>query len=492
VNKKVYSPIAGIASLPRKRRLVATITLLLVLGFVATSMVSYMVSGDTLRDQIRSSDLPLTSDNIYSDIQNDLLPPILVSATMAQDTFLRDWALNGEKDTSKIIKYLSEVRSHNDAISAFFVSDKTRNYYHPTGIIKQVSTKDARDGWYFRVRKMASEYEINVHADQANANTLTVFINHKVYDYHEHFIGVTGVGLKATQMLNKIDHYETRYHREIYFVDSQGFVVLEADTNNKSPRNIADVPGLDRIADQALSTITGTWTYMRGGESMLLNTRYIPKLDWYLFVEQPEGAVTRTVRHTFYFSLAIGLSIAALVVVLTYLTIQGYQRHLERMATTDNLTGVTNRHGFEMLADPWLRHRSHEGIPDSVIMLDLDQLKQINDRHGHLTGDQVIREVARLARDALRSNDLICRWGGEEFVVWLRGCCLDDAMAIAEKIRKAIRARRFSDQDVAVTASIGVVEHRLGDSLEQTLGRADRAMYDAKDQGRDRTRTVES
>ncbi|HSH43894.1 MAG TPA: sensor domain-containing diguanylate cyclase [Arenicellales bacterium] len=478
--------------MPRKRRLVLSVSLLLVLGFVATSLGTYLVSGSALREQIVTSGLPLTSDNIYSDIQNDLLPPILVSATMAQDTFLRDWVLGGERDVSKIIKYLTEVRARNNTITAFFVSESTRNYYHPTGIVETVDRGEPSDKWYFRVREMEPDYEINVDQDQANRFSLTVFVNYKVFDYEENLIGATGVGLEATTMLERIDSYEEHYDRDIYFVDPDGLITLQAGSDNGAPGLIQDRAGLADIAADILDTERGKWEYRRGGETILLNTRYIPELDWFLFVEQAASTAISPVRRAFILSLGLGLAIAALVVVLTQLTLNRYQRRLERMATTDNLTGIANRHGFEMLAESYAEDRSGAGLPNSVILMDLDQLKQINDRHGHMTGDTVIREVAELARGLLRSSDVICRWGGEEFVIWLRDCALDDAVKLAERMRERIREHRFAGGTVRVTASLGVVQHQVGETLDSTLRRADRAMYEAKTQGRDRVQTSAS
>jgi len=473
----------------RKRRLVAVITILLVAGFVTTSLAAYLVSGRALREQIQSSGLPLTSDNIYSDIQNDLLPPILVSATMAQDTFLRDWVLNGEEDISRIIRYLTEVRARNNTISAFFVSEETRRYYHPTGIVESVTREDPTDEWFFRVRGMEDDYEINVDYDQANEFSLTVFINYRVYDYNDNFIGVTGVGLNAASMLDRLDRYEDRYERQICFVSPAGEVILRAGDRNVKTDHLQDIPGLAELADRILDTDAGRWEYSRDGETILLNTRYIPELDWYLFVEQPAGAATAPVRRAFFLNLGVGLGIALLVVLLTHFTIQAYQRRLERMATTDQLTGAANRHGFQLLSEA--ADRAARG-QDSLILFDLDRLKEVNDRHGHLVGDQVIREVADIARELLRSSDVLCRWGGEEFVVWLRGCTTRHACEIAEKMRTTIRAHRFTAEALAVTASFGIAAHRPGENMERSLGRADQALYRAKRNGRDQAEVSDS
>ena len=97
----------------RKRQLIFLLSLILVVGFLATSLVSYFVSLSSLRNQITSSSLPLTSDNIYSEIQRDLLRPIFISSLMANDTFFRDWVLDGERDAAQVTKYLKEIISRS-------------------------------------------------------------------------------------------------------------------------------------------------------------------------------------------------------------------------------------------------------------------------------------------------------------------------------------------------------------------------------------------
>ncbi len=475
-----------------KRRLVLVVTSLLVVGFVATALASYFVSKASLREQIIHSGLPLTSDNIYSEIQKDLLPPIFVASMMAQDTFLRDWVLGGEHDLGQITHYLTEVRRRYHTVSAFFVSERSHHYYHPAGILKDVSAADPRDKWYFRVRKMQPEYEINIDPDQANHGTLTVFINHKVYDYNGKFIGATGVGLKVSAMLSRIEQYEKRYGRSIYFADRQGNITLDADRRTDDTRNLRSIPGIEGIADRILASDHGSFSYQRNGEEVLLNTRFIPEFGWYMLVEEGEGMVTAEVRHALILNLVVGLSVALVVALLIHFTIIGYQRRLERMATIDPLTGIATRQAFEMLAEQSIRETTREREAVSLIFFDIDHFKEVNDRHGHLVGDEVLKGVVELARGALRAADVVCRWGGEEFVLWLRSCTRADAEALAEKVRAAIEAHAFSTADEAfhVTVSLGVTEYRPGESVAQTLDRVDDALYAAKERGRNRVEAV--
>jgi hypothetical protein len=209
-----------------RRSMIILLSLLLSSGFFATTLFGYFVSKEAIRSAIIGQDLPLTSSNIYSEIQRDLVRPVLISATMAHDTFLRDWVLKGENDVTEMARYLAEVKVRNKAFSSFFVSEKSGNYYTGEGVLKQVKEGEARDDWYFRVRDMKDDYEINVDPDLANRDALTIFINYRVFDFDERYIGATGIGLTLDSVRHLIREYQTRFKRTIYFTDADGKVIV--------------------------------------------------------------------------------------------------------------------------------------------------------------------------------------------------------------------------------------------------------------------------
>ena len=141
-----------------RHKLIFLIIAILATGFIATSLVSYHVSRLSIHNAIVDSTLPLSSDNIYSEIQKDLIRPIFISSMMASDTFLRDWVLDGEAEVDKISRYLQEVQTQYGAFVTFLVSDRTSNYYYGKGILKQVKPGEERDVWYYRVREMQNPY----------------------------------------------------------------------------------------------------------------------------------------------------------------------------------------------------------------------------------------------------------------------------------------------------------------------------------------------
>ena len=154
----------------------------------------------------------------------------------------------------------------------------------------------------------------------------------------------------------------------------------------------------------------------------------------------------------------------------------------------DALTGLPNRRSFLESWEEALQRSRRSGQPISVALGDLDHFKRINDTQGHACGDAVLRAVAQAIRSSLRAQDVVSRWGGEEFMLLLPDTDLAGAGHVAESTRLAIRALRVEHPGswFQVTVSLGVCEHRPGRSMEETIAEADAALYQAKQQGRDR------
>jgi diguanylate cyclase (GGDEF)-like protein len=478
-----------------KAKLIIVLCLLLSIGFLATTLVSYYVSRDAIRNSIQSTELPLTSDNVYSEIQKDLIRPILISSMMARDTFLRDWVVAGERDPDQMTRYLNEIMSHYGAVTSFFVSDSSSTYYSTKGILKTVRPDEERDAWYYRLRGMSEPYEINVDPDLANRDTLTIFINYRVFDYQKRFIGATGVGLTVDTVNRLIDDYQQRYGRTIYLVDSHGKITLSGKTASANrdvpsppPSSIHDIDGLGSQAAAILKAGSGSFAYQSQGHGYFLNVRYIPELKWHLFVIKQEDQALGTIQHTLYLNLLLCLAITLIVLLIVHLSINHYQRRLETLATTDHLTGLANRHALDLLLDQQTRDASRQGTPMSAIMFDIDHFKTLNDGRGHLAGDEVLRGIAATLKGGLRASDIACRWGGEEFLVILTNTDLAAASKVACDLRERIEKARyeFDGSPLLITISAGVATYRREESRESFVARTDALLYQAKHEGRNR------
>ncbi len=158
-------------------------------------------------------------------------------------------------------------------------------------------------------------------------------------------------------------------------------------------------------------------------------------------------------------------------------------------ARTDYLTGVYNRrHFFDLAAHAFDVSRRY-GHPLSVMLFDVDHFKQVNDSWGHQIGDEVLKTVARIARDQLRDADVIARYGGEEFIILLPESSARQAVIVAERVREGVAAHGIDTGTgmVRVTISAGIADAVTEDALDGLIQRADRALYEAKESGRNRT-----
>jgi diguanylate cyclase (GGDEF)-like protein len=161
-------------------------------------------------------------------------------------------------------------------------------------------------------------------------------------------------------------------------------------------------------------------------------------------------------------------------------------RQLRDMAMTDTLTGAANRRSANDFMEKEYRRSQNENLPLTVIMLDVDKFKNINDTYGHEQGDEVLKVITHIAKSQLRETDLLVRWGGEEFLVVAPNTDADAGLALAETIRCAIEQAPIEGCN-GVTVSMGVSQVAAGERIEDALGRADTALYRAKETGRNRS-----
>lgn len=162
-----------------------------------------------------------------------------------------------------------------------------------------------------------------------------------------------------------------------------------------------------------------------------------------------------------------------------------FEEELARLAKTDPLTGVWNRREGERLLATDLADSRRYQPATSLLMVDLDHFKVINDTHGHHAGDRVLRELTGRLTGNLRDSDVLVRWGGEEFIILMRHCTIADALAVGEKLRALVAATPFEGVGT-VTVSIGAAELEAEDDITSWLARADQGMYEAKRAGRNR------
>lgn len=218
---------------------------------------------------------------------------------------------------------------------------------------------------------------------------------------------------------------------------------------------------------------------IRGGVSIL-----VPAAEMILRMSQN----ARQKAMDFLVSAGLLLAIIYSLTWKLFVRLDEVQRRLRRIAITDDLTGLRNRrHIMEQLENEYQR-ALRSGSPLSLMIIDIDNFKKINDQYGHLVGDEVLKAVADEMNQSLRTYDLLGRIGGEEFLIASPGSALEDAATLAERIRKKIKARKMGSKqnEIYITISAGVTSLDPQDAqVNVLLVRADEALYQAKRNGRD-------
>lgn len=474
-----------------RNKLLAALLLILTCAFIGGSGLNYQITKSAVHREIVQNDLPLTMNNIYSDLSAELVRPILVASSMAADTFLKDWVMNGEQDTSQVQKYLFEINEKYGFLTSFFISSLTSNYYHFKGTHKTISYSDDHDVWYFKFISSEKEYDLDVDNDEATDNILTVFINYRVVDHLGHLLGVSGVGVQVESIASLISSYQEKFNRTVYLTDASGVIQIHEDISLVDKLNIQEMEGLGKYAELILSDSSGlkNYTYIKDNEKIALNVRYIEELDWYLYVEQSETVALRTARMNFLRSIGIGFCASAFILMLTLGTLNYYQGRLEKLVETDEMTSLANRRKLERVFEGNVYLQSRTKKTFCIILMDLDGFKNVNDMLGHVEGDNVLIRIAATMNNIVRPTDTLARWGGDEFAL-LAGADVQVAIEIAERIRKEVETIDWpagtvlsDDPRRRITISCGVAEYNDKDSLDTLLKRADTALYKTKGYG---------
>jgi len=462
-------------------KFIILVTGLLLALSLSISFLNYNKSVDEAYKNLKQSSLPLSVDNIYSEIQKTIVQPTLIASMMANDTFLKNWILKKPHKPELISNYLNNIKKKFGVLHTFLVVDDGLNYYTESGLLETISSENEKDRWYFEFRNNRRISEINLDTNFRLDNSMILFMNYKIFDQSRSYIGTTGVALKTVSINMLLKSFETKYKFKVYFIDENGQSVLKGKGSSKL------IDSLDvQLRQSFLKNELKLVNYQRDGTNYALKIKYIPELNLYLVVEANIDDFTEGVNRAFFLNLLISLGITVLVVGLIVHIISKYNKRLEFDVYHDSLTKLFNRRHFIDHYETQLNHLFDENESHVVISIDIDNFKSINDQYGHLIGDKVLQEIANILDENVRKSDIAARWGGEEFAVMLFHTDANSALKVAEKLRLQIEtsSKLHSYVTEGVCASLGVTIIINREPLDQVMHRADMALYQSKNKGK--------
>jgi len=464
------------------------ISIIILVGFLTVGLSTYAIYSKLIKEDVLNIS-KLTASNIYGEIGNELTKPIFVSLTMANDSFLKSW-IKEESTTSDLQKHREDLQSYLLGIkskylydSVFLVSDLSKVYYHYEGINKTVTPEDEHDDWYFDYINGDLIYDLDVDTDQANQNRLSVFINCRILDDEKNVLGVTGVGLEIKHVQALLNSFEAEFQLKSMLFSRDGTIQIHSDGTNTDAANLFESTILQENRERILNNLSGfeVVEFTNDPYDGYYITKYIEDLDWYLMVKKDTSQLAASLNTQIYRIGLIYLIVTTFVLLLANRIITKHRLEMLALNKTDTLTKLMNRRGFNDRVGDLINNRK-DTSSTYIFVFDIDSFKNINDRFGHLVGDNVLYQIGELATTFVGERGNISRWGGDEFAGFLQ-CEHTEVIQLLDQFFQELRIHGELSP-YGITISLGIIKYHPTDSAESLIHRADQALYKAKDLGK--------
>jgi len=297
------------------------LTAAIVLLLIGVSLISYNIARNLYTEKVVKDELPLAVSNVAGEIGYAIDKIINTSYQMTKNDYLLKWIDEGEpKDgLATLFNYNTDLMKAFNLSTAMFVSDKTLNYYTNDKILKQLSKDNPRDSWYFDVKNGKEVNSLNIQVSEATGS-LTLYVNSKV-EKDGKFYGVSAIGMNLDDIVNLVTSKTMGEGSKFLMVDSSGIVKIEK-SDRVGKVNVKDVLGKEKF-DVLMNKNGGVIRHFNGTRNLIIGSKYIPSLDWYLFGEMDEDVLLKDL-HTLFYS-AIGVILAAIIIsVIVSLLMSSY------------------------------------------------------------------------------------------------------------------------------------------------------------------------
>ncbi len=454
------------------------IALLLSIG-AALSYTTYKAIDNIVADQSRIQQQAMSP--VFKLVRDELLRPLYISETFASSIDSTIEMAAAEIDEEALLRQLKKMEADLD-LMFFVASERTRKQYFSNG-----TTLDLVEGevaWYFE----AKEAELDFMADLGQVGDVHLFFDVKMYGPNREFLGYVGVGKPIKLFLDTFDRYKALYGYDFLFVNDKNEIILTSLPDLVvTDAYIPTLESLEGFRSDVSGPSYDSEIVQVQEKDFLISEYGIEELGWRLLLLVPLQARQAQITRTF-----LTNSLAAVVIVLLlagafWYVLLLYKGNIRRKLELDQLTGLPNR-GYLQRRFDQLRQT---GADICAIIIDLDHFKSINDQYGHDAGDRVLKAAADVFRQQMRDEDIISRWGGEEFVMLIPAASIEMGESVAERARRNLESMEVEvRQDrLSISASFGVAFGSTRDeTLSEILARADDVLYQAKQKGRNQVR----
>lgn len=452
----------------KKNRIILLSAIIFFFGFFIINYVHFRMSRRVFSANLTGSVLPACADTVVGKINGVKEKYSLANRLIADSVDLSRFRVNGREDADRILDFVRRKRIELGAKNVGLVFLETDTYYDSFGQILELDYSSDRDSWVQDFLDAPETDRFSLYDPDNSVELYSFFFDSKIVSDAGELSGIIGTGISLDSFSLNIAG-EKRKTRML-FAEPDGELRLPLDYRGRS---FFDEYNLDGPAE---SLGDGShYLAEKGGSTLMLYIRFIPEIERYLIIEHDITDSYKDLQRQSIITFAAGMVFSLLLVTLNHILVSRAGRKLSIKGYTDSLTESYNRHFLE----EYFGRSNRNQRQISLMTLDIDHFKEVNDNLGHLAGDFILKEVSRLAKNQIRDEDFIVRWGGDEFVIVVH-TGIQRALDISERIRARI------EQESSVTVTIGVVEMRDNEDFTTALSRADQAMYRAKHEGRNK------
>lgn len=486
------SPIERVSSV--RLKLIAAFTSLFTITFIFVSLAGYIISKSVISKDIDTQAMEVMTGHA-AEIEQWVkrMLSIINSYSHLIERVIPDNSINSEilgnygRDSFSDLYYGSS--------SGKFISGK--RWKPPAGYDPRVRP------WYITALKSGKTVMCDVYID-LETDSSAVAVASPVYGKNGSPRGVLSADLLLHTLDEKLKNVKVSGMGHAMLIDRNGMALVYPDRSVMG-KNLSEFPGMNGVIRTILKNKQGKVEYTYGSHNIIMFTE-IPASQWILGMILTEEEIYSNLKNlTWKFLLIFTISLIIVILISKYFAVKltffmqlledtvdaqtaalkEKVAQVEYLSLTDHLTGISNRRKIEEVLSSEIERSSRTGSPLSVIMIDIDNFKTVNDTFGHKTGDCLLKEFALTVTGSIRSIDSAGRLGGEEFLIVCPETGIQGAALLAEKLRTAVESIRM-ESFPGITASFGCAAYISGDSPDNLISRSDKAMYRAKELGRNR------